>query len=185
MSRRSSAPPTPSGSRPTPLGSLVRGAVAGAVGTAAMDVVAYLRYRLDGGDQDPVAWEFDADAEGWDDVSTPGQVGRRITEGFLQRELPDDAARPVNSAVHWLYGIGWGAVYGLVAGSTTRKSRHGMLFGAVVWGSGYVVLPPARLYKPIWEYDAATLAKDLGGHLVYGTVTATVFGRILGGGRSE
>jgi hypothetical protein len=31
----------------------------------------------------------------------------------------------------------------------------------------------ARLYKPIWEYDAKTLAEDLTAHLVYGFATAT------------
>jgi hypothetical protein len=32
--------------------------------------------------------------------------------------------------------------------------------------SGYVILPLAGLYKPIWEYDARTLADDLSAHLV-------------------
>jgi hypothetical protein len=44
-----------------------------------------------------------------------------------------------------------------------------------VWVSGYAVLPAAMLYRPIWEYDRATLAKDLSAHLVYGLTTATVF----------
>ena len=37
------------------------------------------------------------------------------------------------------------------------------------------MLPLAKLYKPIWEYDAKTLAKDWSGHLSYGTTTATTF----------
>jgi len=41
-----------------------------------------------------------------------------------------------------------------------------------------VVLPAAKLYKPIWKYDAKTLAKDLSGHLVYGLATATAL-RVL------
>jgi hypothetical protein len=44
-----------------------------------------------------------------------------------------------------------------------------------VFLSGYVVLPLAKLYKPIWEYDAQTLAKDLSAHLAYGMVTAEAF----------
>jgi hypothetical protein len=39
-----------------------------------------------------------------------------------------------------------------------------------------VILPAAKLYEPIWEYDAKTLAKDLSAHLLYGTVTAATFG---------
>ena len=41
--------------------------------------------------------------------------------------------------------------------------------------AGYVVLPAAGLYKPIWEYDAKTLAKDLSAHLAYGAGTGAAF----------
>jgi len=46
-------------------------------------------------------------------------------------------------------------------------------FGAAVWGGDYVILPAAKLYKPIWTYDRKTLANDLSAHLVYGLATAT------------
>jgi len=36
-------------------------------------------------------------------------------------------------------------------------------------------LPAAGLYKPIWEYDATTLAWDLSAHLAYGAGTGTTF----------
>jgi len=42
-----------------------------------------------------------------------------------------------------------------------------------VWASDYVVLPAAKLYKPLWKYDLKTLAQDLSAHLVYGLATAT------------
>ena len=44
---------------------------------------------------------------------------------------------------------------------------------AAVWASDYVVLPAAKLYKPLWKYDLKTLAQDLSAHLVYGLATAT------------
>ena len=70
----------------------------------------------------------------------------------------------------------WGAQYGLVAGSLRRlRPGSGLILGPVVFGSGYLVLPLAKLYKPIWEYDASTLAKDFSAHLVYGLVTAEAF----------
>ena len=49
--------------------------------------------------------------------------------------------------------------------------------GAVVAGEqpDHIVLPLAHLYKPMWEYDAATLARDLSAHLLYGATTAVVF----------
>ena len=64
------------------------------------------------------------------------------------------------------------------ARSAAPRVWFGLPFGAGVWGSGYVVLPAAGLYQPIWEYDRRTLANDLSAHLVYGLTTAAVF-RVL------
>jgi uncharacterized membrane protein YagU involved in acid resistance len=76
--------------------------------------------------------------------------------------------------MHWAYGILNGAQYGIVAESLpTPRIRYGLPFGATVWASDYVILPAAKLYKPIWDYDAKTLANDLSAHLVYGLATAT------------
>jgi len=55
------------------------------------------------------------------------------------------------------------------------RVRSGLLFGTVVWTMDYVVLPLAKVYKPMWEYDLPTLAKDLSAHLVYGVATSVVF----------
>jgi len=38
--------------------------------------------------------------------------------------------------------------------------------------TGYVVLPLVKLYKPIWEYDGKTLAKDLSAYLTFGSAPA-------------
>lgn len=160
----------------TPLGAVTRGAAAGAVGTAAMDVLWFLRYERGGGEDGFWAWETGATVAKWDDASAPGQLGKRIVEGVLQRELPDRWARTSNNAVHWLTGLGWGALYGILAGSTARpRVRWGLAYGSVVWLTSYVLLPAAKLYKPLWEYDAATLGKDFSAHLVYGAGTAAAF----------
>jgi len=69
-----------------------------------------------------------------------------------------------------------GAGYGLIAGSLPRAPiGYGPPFGALVWSGGYVVLPAAKLYEPIWKYDAKTLADDLSAHLVYGLATAAAW----------
>jgi hypothetical protein len=52
---------------------------------------------------------------------------------------------------------------------------YGLPFGAAIWAAGYVVLPEAGLYKPIWKYDARTLAWDLSAHLAYGAGTGATF----------
>lgn len=63
-----------------------------------------------------------------------------------------------------------------MSGSLRRpRAWHGLPFSVVVWASGYVLLPEAGLYKPIWEYDSATLARDLCAHLAYGAGTGVTF----------
>jgi hypothetical protein len=167
--------------RVTPLGAVTRGLVAGAVGTVAMDAVLFSRYRRGGGDSPVTDWEFSAGLDSWEDAPAPAQVGKRLVEGMFGRELPPQRARLFNNVTHWATGVAGGAQYGLVAGSLRRpRVRYGLPFGATVWGTGYVILPAAKLYKPIWEYDRKTLAKDLSAHLVYGLTTAAAFRLLCG-----
>jgi hypothetical protein len=159
----------------TPLAAVAGGLLAGAVGTVCLDAVQYLKYRHGGGTESPLAWEF-APVETWAQAPDPGQVARRLIEGFTQRKLPDRWAWPVSTAMHWAYGSGAAALYGVVAGSLRcPRPGYGLPFGATVWAAGYVILPEGALYKPIWEYDAKTLAWDLTGHLAYGAGTGATF----------
>lgn len=157
----------------TPLGALGRGLVAGAAGTAAMDTLMFARYRKAGGTESPVNWESSANVTSWDAAPAPAQVGRRLVEGLFKVDLAPSRARALNNAMHWVYGVLNGGQYGLVAESLAApRIRHGLPFGAIVWASSYVILPAAKLYEPMWKYDAKTLSSDLGAHLVYGIVTS-------------
>ena len=159
----------------TPLAAVAAGIAAGAVGTVALDAVHYVKYRRGGGQQSPLAWEF-APVENWDQAPDPGQIARRVIEGFTQRTLADRWAWPLSTAAHWAYGTSAAAVYGIVAGSVPRpRAAYGLPFGAGLWAAGYAVLPQAGLYKPIWKYDAETLAWDLSSHLAYGACTGATF----------
>jgi hypothetical protein len=159
----------------TPLAAVVGGLLAGVVGTVCLDAVHYRQYRRTGGEKTPLGWEF-APIETWETAPDPGQVAKRVIEGFTQRKLPDRWAWPISTAAHWAYGPSAAALYGIVAGSLPRKNPlYGLPFGAAVWAAGYVVLPAAGLYKPIWKYDAKTLAVDLSAHLAFGAGTGTTF----------
>jgi hypothetical protein len=159
----------------TPLGAIGRGLAAGAVGTLAMDVLLYARYRRGGGNRDFRTWEFSADISSWEDAPAPALVGQRLFEALFQRKLPPERAAMVSNITHWAYGLLSGALYGIVAESLSQpRTWYGLPFGTGVWAVDYAVLPTAMLYKPIWEYDRKTLANDLSAHLVYGTVTAAV-----------
>jgi hypothetical protein len=171
--------------RVTPLGVAARGVVAGLVGTLAMDVWMYARYRREHGTEPFPEWEFSSDVTGWDKAPAPAQVGRRIVEGLFERELPDSRAALANNVMHWGYSVSAAVGYAMIAASLRRpRAGYGLIFGAGMWGFSYVILPPMHLYKRITEYDAKTLRKDLVAHLVYGMGTAVAFSLLLSRGAS-
>lgn len=146
------------------------GLVAGVVGTLAMDLLWYRRFRHADGQGTFVDWEF-TDAGGFDDVGAPGQVGKHVA-GILGIEIPDDRAGLTNDLVHWSTGIGWGTAAALVVpGSVSRSQRFaaGLGFGVAAFSTAYATLAPLGIYQPIWEYDAETLFEDLTAHLLFGT----------------
>jgi hypothetical protein len=159
----------------TPLAAVAGSLLAGVIGTACLDTVQYLKYRRASGTKGPLAWEF-APVETWEKAPDPGQAAKRVIEGFTQRKLDDRWAWPISTAAHWAYGSATAVLYGILAGSLRRPhALYGLPFGAAVWATGYVVLPEAGLYKPIWKYDAKTLASDLSAHLAYGAGTGAAF----------
>jgi hypothetical protein len=146
-----------------------------------MDLVWFARYKRSGGTDNLVDWEFSSGLEDWESDPAPAQVAKRMTEGFLQRELPPERAALMNNTVHWAYGMVWGALYGIVTGSLrSRRVAYGLALGPIVWTAAYAVLPLAKLYKPMWEYDPKTLAKDLGAHMAYGAGTGAAFRLLVG-----
>jgi hypothetical protein len=161
------------------IGAAARGKVAGAVGTAAMDSLWFWRYRRGGGTDGPARWEFGANVTDWSGAPAPAQFGKLVAEKALHKDLRPESARPMTNAVHWATGVGWGAAYGLATRSgRSRRSTalvRGLVFGSAVWATSYVVLPLAKVYEPIWEYDREALVKDLSAHLVYGVSAAAIF----------
>lgn len=162
--------------RLTPVGVLARGVVAGAVGTLAMDFVWYLRYRRDGGTQSFMHWEFSASTDGYEDAPAPAKVGQRLTEAVTHAHLPDRTAGTMNNLVHWATGTGYGAAHGLASAAVGLAAvTHGLITGPAAFATSYTVLPLMGLYEPLWDYDAATIYKDLSAHLAFGLATAAAF----------
>jgi hypothetical protein len=156
--------------------SVLAGTVAGAAGTAAMDLVWFVRYRLGGGQQKLLAWETAQGVDTWDKASSPGQFGRLVIERLTGRKLPDKWARSTTNLAHWVTGVRWGAQFGLLNGPSRRHfGEYALLLGPAAWLTSYVVLPLAKVYKPIWDYDAKTLGNDLSAHFVYGAITGATF----------
>jgi hypothetical protein len=140
------------------LGGLARGVAAGAAGTAAMTAAQTAYYK----------------AVGAESSTTPAEVGKRVIRGVLQREVSDEQTDTLNNAMHWLYGTGWGALFGLAAAG--RRPGLGIGFALTVWGASQVELPAMKLAPPIWEnLDPKVLGPDIGFHLVYGVAVATAY----------
>ena len=161
----------------TPLQVVLRGLAAGAIGTTAMDLLWFYRYKRGGGEDRFIDWELSRGLGSWDGAGAPAQIGKRLFEALFHRELASERAGLVNDVMHWSYGLGWAVGYAVVASSLRARPapRSGIAFGSLVWASDYVVLPLAKVYEPIWEYDVKTLADDLSAHLLYGVTTATTF----------
>jgi hypothetical protein len=153
-----------------------RGALTGVLGTLAMDLLWFARYKQGGGQSNMLTWELAVGLSSWDDAPAPAKVGKLFYEGVLRRELPASRAALTTNVMHWGYGIQWGMLFGLSMGSPHAvRLWHGPLLGALVWLAGYTILPIAGIYKPIWTYGLKSLWDDLSAHLVYGTSLAVAF----------
>lgn len=160
--------------RDTPLRALRRGLIAGAAGTAAMTAYEMARSVRRGSTIREAAAPEPPDR--WSEAPAPGQVGYRLIHGMFERDVSTRRAPALTNAVHWLYGVGWGGLFGLVkASSSATALPAGVVFGSVVFASGYAVLTAMQIYDPPWEYDAEALAVDWSYHLVYGVATAAAF----------
>jgi hypothetical protein len=160
---------------------LTLGALAGAAGTLAMDLLLYSRYRRGGGTDSLWQWEFAADVTNWEQASAPGKVGEKMERFVTGQQPPDAWARPTTNLVHWATGISWGVQYGLLACKTSDVPwLRALALGPVAWLSSYVILPLLGVYKPIWDYDTRTLRDDLSAHVVFGTATSAVFAALRG-----
>jgi hypothetical protein len=160
----------------SPLRALATGLAAGALGTAAMTAYQTATSMRSGRSLHDAL--VPSAPETWDDAPAPAQVGYRFVHGVFGRDASPRLAPVMTNLVHWAYGVGWGGLYGLVAGTRGGGARSGASLGTTVWGSSYAMLPAMGIYDPPWEYDATSLAKDWSYHLVYGVTTGLAF-RVL------
>jgi hypothetical protein len=104
------------------------------------------------------------------DGASTEKAAEAITEP-LGLELRDRQQRKrAGNAVHWAYGMAWGAGYALITrrfGSIPLLS--GVVLGTGLWAIGDEILVPALGLAPkAGEFPVTTHAKALGGHLAYG-----------------
>src|SRR5690348_16263660 len=124
--------------------SLTRGVAAGLVGTAAMTgyqlAVAKARGKPLG---TPVPHR-------WADAPAPAQVAKKAADAIGQgRRFTREDVPMLTNAMHWLYGVSWGAVYGVIGGR--EPVAAGLALGTGVWAASYAELVPLGIYEPPWK----------------------------------
>jgi len=142
---------------------IARGLVAGAAGTAVMTAYQLAVAKAQG---KPLATPV---PHRWADAPAPAQVAKRLADRVGQgRRFTREDVPLLTNAMHWLYGVSWGAIYAAVPGG-------GLTFGTAVWSAAYAELVPLGIYEPPWRSPAKELAIDLSYHLVYGIAVAGAF----------
>jgi hypothetical protein len=154
------------------IGKLVRGALAGAVGTLAMDLVLYRRYRAGGGEDRFADWEFSTSTASFEDASAPGKVAEKAADA-VGIDLPESAAGTATDVVHWLTGAGYGVAHALFQHDSGVLS--GVKTGSAAFLNSYATLGALGIYQPIWEYDRKTLEQDFTAHLAFGFATGVAY----------
>jgi putative membrane protein len=161
----------------SPLAVIVKGALAGAAGTAVMsafmDRAPELMERAGvGGDEPPTPPE-NPEAIG----SPTEELVDRVTEG----ELGPEERAAAGEAVHWAYGAAWGAYYAVIQ-STFRPSPivHGAFLGGLMTAVATKVVP--RLGLAPQPRNREELITNAASHVVYGVATGIVY-QVLNLGR--
>lgn len=150
----------------------VRGAVAGAAGTAAMTMM------MRGVAPRVVPEEMRPDEF----------VPKKIVEWAEEQAgapdaLPDDAELKLSMVPHFGYGSGMGALYGLARDRVdgVPAPLAGALFGVAVWAIGFEGWLPALGVQPATtEQPPRKRPMPIMAHLVYGVTTAMAYEALEG-----
>jgi hypothetical protein len=151
--------------------SAARGLVAGLVGTAAMTAYQLAVRKMRGERADtPVP-------DTWAEAPAPARVVKKAAEAAGRGGAVTKAQVPLlTNLMHWLYGVGWGVVYGVAArGDAADPLAGGATLGGALWGAQYGELVPLGIAEPPWRVPPQELALDLSYHLVYGAGVAAAY----------
>ncbi|HUJ28745.1 MAG TPA: hypothetical protein VLW85_22145 [Myxococcales bacterium] len=157
--------------RPSPMGALWRGLLAGAAGAAAQSLLFKLKKAPEPTKVPPDLGKPEPEARGESSLET---VARRAVEGLAQRgPLDKEAKGRLASAIHYAFGAAWGGLYGLLRESVAIPPPA---FGALVWlASDNVLLPAFRVAAWPQHYRADEHRYALQAHLAYGAATAGAY----------
>jgi hypothetical protein len=148
------------------------GAIGGAAGTFVLGKVMGLGAKLQSPEDQWIERELKREAP-------TEALARKAARAGLGVELSRQEKQQLGQAVHWGYGITWGAIYGMMRTRVPVASKmaglpFGVAFGFL--GSG-VLLPAFKLTPPATEFPLSSHINGLVSHYAY---TATVEGVCAG-----
>ena len=158
---------------PSPLGALLRGLAAGALGAGVQSVFfkATRRWAPEPTRLPRELQKPEPEAQGESSLET---IARRTVDGMMQRgPLAPETKSAVGSAVHYGFGAAWGGLYALCRESFRTSP---VLFGLGVWmASDNLLLPAFRVAAWPQHYSLKEHHYALQAHLAYGLSTAAAY----------
>ncbi len=139
------------------LGSLVRGMVAGAVGTAAMTASELLEMSVSGREASTI----------------PGQVGAHLLPGRDPSSAADVQA--LNAPVHWVHGITMGALRGALDVAGVQGPVASAAHFALFWGGDAALYRTLGVADVPWRWEPDELASDVTHKAIYAAVTGLTY----------
>lgn len=136
---------------------VILGVVAGLIGT----VVLTLFERLD------------IMVTGREPSTVPGQVGTKLLRRDPQTH--QHSVEQLNGPVHWLHGIGLGAIRGLLELTGIGSLAASIAFYALVWTGDVLLYKLLGIAEWPWRWRASELIRDLLGKGVYAAATSIAF----------
>lgn len=128
---------------------ILRGAVAGLLGTAVMTTSQYIELSLT---KRPMS-------------TVPGQVAAKL----LSR--PDEV-ESLSTPTHWAHGIALGALRGALSGMGLRGLKGWITFFAILWTGDVVLYRVLGIADWPWRWTREELATDVGHKALYALVTS-------------
>jgi len=162
---------------------MLHGAVASLAGVLAMDMYTRAMKKFVAPNKPPRKRSRKRGA--LDDISAVGMqarkdepstetVARLAYKAVADEELTKQTRERMGQVVHWVYGIGVGAIYGALRSRFPSSPMiAGLGYGTALWLLGdEIAVPVLGLSKGPTAHAPAVHAKSLGAHLVYGLTTA-------------
>lgn len=154
----------------SPLAVILKGAVAGAAGTAAMSAFMERAPQL----MEQVGLAAPEPPAPPDDPDGPASPTEELAERVTKGGLPADQRAAAGQAIHWAYGAGWGAYFAVIQ-STFRPSPvlHGAFLGGLMTFVAGGLIPRVGLMPPPQKREQLVVSAS--SHVVFGVVTALVY----------